>query len=109
MKPARVVPGDRVTFQIAYRNTGRQPVADLVLANPLPAAIAYRAPSPGTPAPELSVDGRTFGPLASLRVPTAGGLFRPATADDVTSVRWRVPTAVAAGGEGRFSFQAVLR
>ena len=108
-KPARVVPGDRVVFVLDYRNTGRQPIADLVLANPLPPAITYRAPRPGSPAPELSVDGRTFGPLAGLTVPTPGGGTRPARTDDVVAVRWRLSNPLAAGGQGELAFQAALK
>lgn len=107
--PARVVPGDRVLFRLRYRNTGTQPIAGLVLANPVPAGMAYRAAGAGSPAPELSVDGRTFGTLAALRVAAPGGALRPATADDVTSVRWRLAAPVAAGAQGQLSFQAVLR
>lgn len=108
-KPTRVVPGDRVVFVLDYRNTGRQPIADIVLANPLPPAIAYRAPRAGSPAPELSVDGRTFGPLASLMVPMPGGGARPARTDDVVAVRWRLSTPLAAGGQGELAFQAALK
>lgn len=109
VKPARVVPGDRVVFVLAYRNTGRQPIADLVLANPLPAAVAYRAPRAGSPAPELSVDGRTYGTLSALVVPLPGGGTRAARTDDVVAVRWRLTTPLAAGGQGELAFQAALK
>lgn len=108
-KPARVVPGDRVVFVLGYRNTGREPIANLVLANPLPPAIAYRAPRAGSPAPELSVDGRTYGTLAALTVALPGGGSRPARPDDVTAVRWRLSTPLAAGGQGELAFQAALK
>ena len=42
----RVVPGDRVVFTLAYRNTGAQPLADLVFDNPVPNGVAYRALDP---------------------------------------------------------------
>ncbi len=106
---ARVVPGDRVVFQLAYRNTGRQPLADIVLDNPVPAAIAYRGPADGSVAPEVSVDGRTYGPLASLRVALPGGGTRPAAPADVSHVRWKLGAPLAAGAAGRLAFQAVLK
>ncbi|WP_076071350.1 hypothetical protein [Sphingomonas montana] len=105
----KVVPGDRVTFVVAYRNTTRQPIADVVLANPVPRAVAYRGVGAGTPAPDVSVDGRTFAPMPALRVGTTGGGMRPATADDVVAVRWRLPAPVAAGASGQLAFQGVLR
>ncbi len=106
---ARVVPGDRVVFQLAYRNTGGQPLADIVLDNPVPAAIAYRAPAEGSAAPELSVDGRTYGPLAVLRVALPGGGTRAAASEDVKHVRWRLARPLPAGASGRLAFQAVLK
>lgn len=106
--PKRVVPGDRVVVEVAYRNAGAQPIAGLVIANPLPRGLAYRAPYAATPAPELSVDGRTFGPLATLRVSGAGG-ERAATLADVTHVRWHMPTALPAGAGGTLAIQAVVQ
>jgi uncharacterized repeat protein (TIGR01451 family) len=100
----KVVPGDKVVFVLAYRNTGAQPIANLVLDNPVPHGIGYRGASANSVAPEVSVDGKTYGALASLRV--AG---RPATADDVTHVRWRLTSPVAPGAQGQVSFQAVLK
>lgn len=107
-RATRVVPGDKVVFVLSYRNTGTQPLSNIVLSNPLPQGIAYRAPSAGTPAPELSVDGRTWGALPTLRVAGASGA-RAATANDVTHVRWRLPAPLPAGAKGQFSFQAVLK
>jgi len=109
VKPVRVTPGDRVVFVLGWRNSGAQPLSDVVLANPLPRGIAYRGPSPGSPAPELSVDGTQFGPLAALRVRAPDGGLRAAGPGDVTHVRWRLPSPVTAGAQGEFAFQAVLR
>lgn len=106
---ARVVPGDKVVFVLAYRNIGNQPIGNIVLSNPVPQGIAYRAPAAGSPAPEVSVDGSTFGSLPALRVATAEGGQRAATAADVTHVRWRLGTPLPAGAKGQLSFQAVLK
>ena len=108
--PARkVVPGDRVIFVLGYRNTGSQPIGNIVLDNPVPAAIAYRGPSQSSAAPDVSVDGKTYGPLATLRVRTADGATRAAAPDDVTNVRWRLANPVPGGAQGQLSFQAVLK
>lgn len=109
VKPVRVTPGDRVVFVLAWRNTGAQPLSNVVLANPVPRGIAYRAASPGSPAPEVSVDGKLYGPLAGLRVRAPDGSVRAAGPNDVTSVRWRLAEPVAAGSQGQLAFQAVLK
>ena len=51
VKPDRVVPGDRVVFVLSYRNTGSQPLSNVVLANPVPKHMAYRAAAEGSAAP----------------------------------------------------------
>ncbi|MGA1798297.1 hypothetical protein VH567_05900 [Sphingomonas sp. 4RDLI-65] len=109
VKPSRVTPGDKVIFVLAYRNTGAQPLANVVLANPLPRQISYRSASPGSPAPDLSVDGKIFGALDSLRVRSLDGSTRAAGPNDVTSVRWRLASPIPAGAQGQFAFQAVLK
>ena len=105
----RHAPGDRLVVELAYRNTGQRPIADLVLADPVPAALAYRGPAEGSPPPELSVDGTRFAPLSALVVALPGGGTRAAGVDDVVAVRWRLPGALAAGAGGALSFRAVLR
>ncbi len=107
--PNNVGPGDRVVVQLAYRNRGTAPISGLVLANPVPTGLAYRGPRGAGATPEVSVDGRNFGPLASLRVAAATGGLRPATADDVTHVRWRLDSPVTAGTGGELAFQAIVR
>jgi len=105
----RMSPGDPLVVELAYRNTGAAAITGLVLANPIPRGLAYRGGQPDMPVPDLSVDGSRFGPLAVLTVALPGGGTRPATAADVTHVRWRLPAALAAGGSGRLAFRAVVR
>jgi uncharacterized repeat protein (TIGR01451 family) len=104
----RVTPGDRVVYQLAYRNNGMQAANALVIANPVPAAMQYVGPADGSPAPELSVDGKTFGPLSVLKV-REGGAVRPAVAADIRVVRWRLAQPVAPGAKGQVAFRAVLK
>lgn len=105
----RVVPGDHVVFKIAYRNGGGSPADKLTLANPIPAELAYRGPAAGSAAPEVSIDGRTYGPLASLKVRGSDGALRTAQASDVTHVRWQLMTPVAPGAAGSVAFEAIVR
>jgi len=104
---ARVTPGDKVVYRLNYRNNGKQPVTGLVIANPVPTAMRYAGPAEGSAAPELSVDGKTFGPLAALKV-RDGATSRPAVAADVRVVRWRLARPVAGGAGGQVAFRAVL-
>ena len=104
-----VVPGDRVVFVLSYRNTGSTPIANVVLANPVPKGMLYRSAATGSATPELSVDGKTYGTLAALRVPAIGGGTRAAGPDDVTTVRWRLSSPIPAGSEGKLAFQAVIK
>lgn len=98
------VPGDRLVYTLRYRNTGKTPAADLVLNYPLPQGVLYRAPADGSTAPDVSVDGKTFAPLGGIMIGN-----RPATAEDVTHLRWALKAPVAAGGSGQVAFSAVLQ
>lgn len=106
--PVRVGPGDGVVVRLSWRNTGARPIAGLVLANPVPRGLLYRGAQDGV-APEVSADGRSFAPLAALRVAAPGGGTRPALPADVTHVRWRLSDPVAAGGGGSVAFAATVR
>jgi uncharacterized repeat protein (TIGR01451 family) len=107
-EPTKVVtPGDRLVFVIGYKNAGAAAATDFVITNPLPAAVAYAGA--GENEPQVSVDGGTsWGALASLTVKQENGTERPATATDVTHVRWTFAT-IPAGGTGSVSFNAVVK
>lgn len=106
-EPRLVTPGDKLVFELSYRNQGAQPATGFVITDPIPSAVTFAgAASPGA---VYSVDGgRTWGPLAALRVATANGASRPATAADVTTVRWNFP-AIPAGAGGKVSFRGVVK
>lgn len=106
---ARVTPGDRIVYQLSYRNTGREPARDLVIANPVPANLVYAGTAEGSAEPELSVDGTRFGRLQQLTVRTADGKVRPALSTDIRVVRWRLNDPVPAGGSGQVAFRAILK
>lgn len=107
--PTKVVPGTPVTIVIDYRNTSAQPLGGVVIANPVPRNTEFRGVAAGTPQPDLSVDGKTFAPLAQLSVRQADGRARAASPADVSVVRWRLPAALPAGSAGTFAFEAVLK
>jgi uncharacterized repeat protein (TIGR01451 family) len=108
---AKVVPGTEVIYVITYHNAGKQPAAEVVITNPIPAELAYRPEAEPGPnmAPEVSVDsGKSWGALAQLKVTGADGKPRPAQGSDVTHVRWKLRTPVKAGEQGSVSYRAVL-
>ena len=107
-EPGVVTPGDRLVFVIGYRNGGAKPATGFTLTNPVPAAVAYTGTE--DPAAAVSVDGgKTWGALAALRVAQADGTSRPATAADVTHVRWSFSQAIAPGASGDLSFRGIVR
>lgn len=108
----RATPGQEVIYVLTYSNTGKEPVSNVVLNNPVPAELAYVAGSAkgnGTRV-EVSVDGgKTFAALETLSVKKADGSSRAATGSDVTHLRWTVTAPVKAGASGSATYRAVLR
>ena len=105
--PEKVVPGDRLIFKTAYRNTSSAPIQKFVVTNPVPAAVMVAADSAATL--DVSVDGaKTWGKLAALKVANADGTMRPATNADITHVRWTLPV-IAAGENGALAYNAIVR
>lgn len=105
------VPGDEVLYVISYRNSSGKPATDVVINNPVPPAMRFvpgSAEGAGTRA-EVSVDGRGYGALETLKVTGADGKPRAAGGEDVTHLRWTVPGALAPGKGGSVSFRAVVR
>lgn len=107
-EPKLVVPGDRLVFDLAYRNQGAQPATGFVITDPIPASVAFAGTD--SPGAIFSVDGgKSWGALAALRVPTADGKGRAAGPADVTHVRWSFAKAIPAGAGGQVSFRGVVK
>jgi uncharacterized repeat protein (TIGR01451 family) len=107
-EPKIVVPGDKLVFVLNYRNQGAKPATDFVVTNPMPGAVAYQ----GTPdaGAIVSVDGgKSWGPMASLKVRKADGTVRAAYPEDVTHVRWAMKAPIPVGAAGKLSFRGVVR
>lgn len=108
---SKVVPGDEVIYVISYANKGKQPADNVVITNPVPEPVAFRA---GTSAAAgatdtVSVDGgKTFGKLEALTVTGADGKPRAATGADVTHVQWKLNAPVKAGASGSVSYRVVI-
>lgn len=106
--PGVVTPGDPLVFVLHYRNNAASPASDFVVTNPIPESVSYvSAESAGS---VLSVNGgQTWGALASFNVRNADGTSRPATAADVTHIRWRIAQPIPAGGQGELRFRGVVK
>ncbi len=102
LEPAsRLSRGDRVVTVLSWQRLGRSSSSKVfTLVNPLPRAIAYQASA--RDGEEVSVDGaRTWGTIGSLRFGA-----RLATPEDVTHVRWRLPSAA---GSGSIAYSGIVR
>ncbi len=106
----KVVPGEEVIFTTQYANVGDDVAEDLVISNPIPEHVRFKAGSAfGDGAlVTYSVDGgKTFDVPERLTV-TDRGVERPATVADYTHVRWVVGPALEPGASGFVGFRAVL-
>ena len=107
-EPRIVVPGDRLVFVLAYKNLGGKPATDFVVTNPMPGAVAYQGT--GDAGAIVSVDGgKSWGPMASLKVRKADGSARAAYPEDVTHIRWAMRAPIPVGTTGKLSFRGVVR
>tara|TARA_B100001063_G_scaffold136058_1_gene127230 strand:- start:305 stop:775 length:471 start_codon:yes stop_codon:yes gene_type:complete len=98
-QPDKLVPGERVGYQIEIKNDGTEPAADIVIANPIPEHTEYvqdSAKGLGTQI-EFSVDnGKTFALPAQLFVEPNGERVQAQEAD-YNQVRWKLNQPLAVG------------
>ena len=106
----KMVPGTIAIYVMTCTNKGPRPATNLVINNHVPNGIAYVAVGTGSAEPQVSVDGgRTFGSIASRTVRLAGGAQRPATAADVTDVRWTIAGPLASGASASVSYKGRVK
>ena len=105
--PDTVVPGDKLVFTTSYRNAGGDVVTDFIVTDPIPEAVRLSAEDAAVL--ELSVDGGTrWDKLANLSVDDGKGGTRPATADDVTHIRWTL-AKLEPGVAGSVTYSGTVR
>lgn len=95
--PDVVVPGDRVRVTLTFTNKGTAPASGVNLVNPIPEGLVYDDTADAAGFGVSTDGGKNFGTLAALTVALDGAASRPATAADVTHVRWQWPDAIAPG------------
>ena len=107
VEPTVVVPGDKLVFATAYRNTGAIAINNFIVTNPIPVGVML-APS-GLAQAEVSVDGgKAWGNLVNLTIAGPGDVKRPALSSDVTHVRWTLPV-LAPGATGTLTYRGIVR
>jgi uncharacterized repeat protein (TIGR01451 family) len=105
--PGKVLPGEKLIFQTNYRNTGAQAATQFVVTNPIPSAVEWTGEA--TPGAIESVDGgRSYAPLAQLKVKGTNGNVRPAQPGDVTHIRWTM-ASIAPGSAGLVKYRGMVR
>lgn len=106
--PHTVSPGDRLVFIVRYHNEGAAPVSHFTVTNPLPGTVRFEGAADRNV--EVSVDGgQNWGRLGALMVHTETGGVRPATAQDVTHLRWILRAPISPGESGQFSYRGSVR
>ncbi|MBB6424380.1 DUF11 domain-containing protein [Sphingopyxis sp. JAI128] len=107
--PDVVVPGDRVRISLTFTNDGTDAASGVVVANPIPPGLMFDS-TDDQAGFGVSIDGgETFAPLADLTVPVDGSVPRPATAADLTHVRWKWAEAIGPGQTRSVAFFARVR
>ena len=105
-QPDKLVPGERVGYQIEAINKGTEPAADIVIANPIPEHTVYVQDSAKglNTQIEFSVDnGKTFALPAQLFIEKDGKSVQ-AQAADYTQVRWKLNQPLAAGASSTVQY-----
>jgi len=103
-----VLPGEPLVVMINYKNNGARPATAFVINNPIPAAVTFTGVEQAWAV--VSVDnGKSFGPLATLKVLAGNGATRPANPADVTAVRWTFAQPIAPAAGGRVSFYGIVK
>lgn len=109
--PDKMLPGDKVGYQIHFRNTATDNADGIVISNPVPENTEYVADSAkgSETAITFSVDnGNNFAQPAQLFVEKNGKRVQ-ATAADYTNVRWQLTKPLAAGASGSVQYIVVIK
>jgi uncharacterized repeat protein (TIGR01451 family) len=109
---ANVTPGDVVIVTTTYRNTGKAPVDNMTILNPVPRHTTYvdLSASGKDTRIEFSIDGgKTYALPEKLTVTDAQGKKRPAMPTDYTDIRWTLLRQLKPGGSGTVSFRTRIK
>jgi uncharacterized repeat protein (TIGR01451 family) len=108
-------PGDIVVYTISYSNTGKGPVLDATITDPLPSGVRYIADTAEGKDAEIkfSVDnGQTwhaYPVMMTLKKPDGSMETKPAAADSYTHIKWTIKKPVAPGQSGQVRFKVTVK
>lgn len=108
----KVVPGNDVIYTITAKNTGGEPVADVVITDPIPEHMTYRIDTAtGTDAAVTfsADDGATYDVPEKLVVVDEHGSVRAAAPSEYTHIRWKFTQELAPGASKSVRFYATLQ
>ena len=108
----QVTPGEKVVYTVDFLNDSTEPASDLVLAMPVPSDIRFLEGSADREGAVVrySVDGgASFVERTALTLPAVGGGTRPANADDITHIQWRIAGPVPVGARDAVAFKGRLK
>lgn len=107
LKAEGVVPGDTLVFLTNYKNRGAANVTNFVVINPVPKNV--RITDEYASSLDVSVDGgKIWGALRDLSLVGDDGNPRPATAEDITHIRWSIDL-LTPGEAGQSAYDATVR
>ena len=110
VEPTSVVPGTPLVIWVTYKNTSSKAVSSFVINNPVNPSLDFTGFGDNSGWATVSVDGgKTYGPLATLKVTKADRTSRIAIPADVTNVRWSFANPIAPGVGGVLSFYGVVK
>ncbi len=109
--PDKMLPGDKVGYQISFNNTGKEAATDIVIANPIPDNTVYVAGSAKglNTDIEFSTDGgKTYAQPSKLFIEKNGERVQ-ATAADYTNVRWTLNKPLAIGADSSVQYAVLIK
>ena len=108
----KVIPGNDVIYTITARNTSGEPVGDVVITDPIPEHMTYRADSASGAETKITFsadNGASYDVPAELVIVEADGSVRPAAPSEYTHVRWQFTQELAPGASKSVRFHATLQ
>lgn len=105
----KVIPGTEVVYSIRASNVCQVNSDNVAINNPVPQHMVYVPNSANGAGSDItfSLDGKTFVPIAQLKVQENGAL-RPARADEIRHIRWEFKSSLKPGASAVAQFRAVL-
>jgi uncharacterized repeat protein (TIGR01451 family) len=105
----KVIPGTEVVYSIRASNVCQQNTDNVAINNAVPQHMVYVPNSANGAGSDItfSLDGKTFVPVAQLKV-QENGVLRPARADEIRHIRWEFKSSLKPGASAVAQFRAVL-